>query len=121
MSRIIYKTIFKFRRGQSATWTKLNPILEDGEPGFELDTGRLKIGLGNVAWNDLAYFGGEAHVSADGKSIVIQDDGTLALYGFKNAEIGQVPSKDENGKLKWIAPSGDEPMSDSDIHEVIDK
>lgn len=30
-----------------------------GEPGFEVDTGKLKIGNGYHAWNDLPYVGGE--------------------------------------------------------------
>ena len=58
----IIKTTFKIRRGQSETWTKLNPKLEEGEPGYELDTGRLKIGRKDqnqnlIAWNDLSYIG----------------------------------------------------------------
>lgn len=32
-----------------------NPILAAGEPGFELDTGKLKIGNGNDTYNDLSY------------------------------------------------------------------
>lgn len=54
MARVI-KTTFKFRRGQSSSWTALNPILADGEPGYELDTHKLKIGDGVTLWNDLPY------------------------------------------------------------------
>lgn len=121
MSRIIYKTIFKFKRGNAATWTKLNPILEDGEPGFELDTGKLKIGNNITPWNELPYLaGGSYDVDVDNKSITIKDDGTLSLYGFDAAEVGEVPSKGEDGRLHWIEPSGDEPIPESDIHDIID-
>ena len=116
--RIVYKTIFKFKRGNAATWTKLNPILEDGEPGFELDTGKLKIGDGVTAWNDREYFCGDIRIPVDGKSIEIEDDGTLSLYGFNSAEVDQIPSKGSDGKLNWI--NQDEPISNSEIHNIID-
>ena len=42
MAEVTYKTIFKFKRGTSEAWTIVNPTLAEGEPGFELDTGKLK-------------------------------------------------------------------------------
>jgi hypothetical protein len=45
----VYKTIFQVKRGQSAAWFNSNPILRVGEPGFEIDTGKLKIGDGVTA------------------------------------------------------------------------
>ena len=53
------KTTFKFKRGQSTTWASLNPILAAGEPGYELDTHKLKIGDGVTPYNDLPYMNGE--------------------------------------------------------------
>lgn len=47
--------IIKFKRGKSTTWRTKNLLLLDGEPGFEIDTLRLKIGDGKTAWNDLPY------------------------------------------------------------------
>lgn len=44
------------RRGVASLWTSANPILADGEEGFETDTGRMKLGNGVTAWNSLAYF-----------------------------------------------------------------
>lgn len=41
------------RRGTSAEWTAHNPILADGEIGFETDTTRIKIGDGVTHWNEL--------------------------------------------------------------------
>lgn len=49
------KSKFYFRRGQSQSWTEQNIVLGPGEPGFELDTGKLKVGNGTTAWNDLPY------------------------------------------------------------------
>lgn len=47
--------IIKFKRGKSTTWQTKNLLLLDGEPGFEIDTLRLKIGDGKTTWNDLPY------------------------------------------------------------------
>lgn len=48
-------TTIKLRRGLAERWAFVNPILAEGEPGFESDTGLVKIGDGNTAWNDLGY------------------------------------------------------------------
>jgi hypothetical protein len=45
----------QLRRGTAANWTSTNPILSDGEVGFESDTGKFKIGRAGTAWIDLAY------------------------------------------------------------------
>lgn len=47
--------VFKFRRGTAAEWEADNPILSAGEPGFEIDTGHLKIGDGLRDWLSLPY------------------------------------------------------------------
>lgn len=45
----------QFKRGTAARWVELNPILAAGEPGFEYDTKKLKIGDGVTPWNSLSY------------------------------------------------------------------
>lgn len=45
----------QFRRGTAASATAHNPILADGEQGYETDTGRSKIGDGVTPWNSLIY------------------------------------------------------------------
>lgn len=46
---------FKLRRDLASTWTVDNPVLSDGEPGFEKDTRMLKVGDGRTPWNELDY------------------------------------------------------------------
>lgn len=46
----------QLRRDSAARWAGRNPILGEGEPGFERDTGRLKVGNGVTPWNELGYF-----------------------------------------------------------------
>ena len=50
-------TIIKFRRGTNADWEFTNPILNEGEPGFAIDTNVLKIGDGVTPWNNLPLCG----------------------------------------------------------------
>ena len=59
----VYTTTFQLRRGNASVWEKNNPVLSRGEPGFEIDTNRLKIGDGSTAWNDLRYIGEEEVVN----------------------------------------------------------
>ena len=120
MATKVIRTIFLLKRGPEAQWVKHNPILREGEPGFVSDKNKLKIGDGVTEWNSLPYIAGDASVSADGKTITINDEGKLELYGIRDAEIGQMPSKGEDGKLKWVEPSGDERIPDSEIHDIID-
>lgn len=48
----------QLRRDTSTNWSTNNPTPLAGEPCFETDTGKLKIGDGSTAYNDLAYQGG---------------------------------------------------------------
>jgi len=46
---------FKLRRGPASEWSADNPILSPGEPGYETDTGRFKVGDGIRNWSNLKY------------------------------------------------------------------
>ena len=70
---------FQLRRDTAANWTAANTVLDLGEPGFETDTRKLKIGDGATPWNSLDY-------------TIIQDFAelsntptTLAGYGITDA------------------------------------
>jgi hypothetical protein len=45
----------QLRRDTTANWTSSNPTLSQGEIGYELTTGKIKIGTGTTAWNSLSY------------------------------------------------------------------
>jgi hypothetical protein len=49
----------KLRRDTSTNWQSVNPVLDEGELGYETDTGRFKIGDGVTDWNNLPYVVGE--------------------------------------------------------------
>jgi hypothetical protein len=48
----------QFRRDTASAWTAANPILSQGEAGYEFDTGRFKVGNGLSPWNSLPYSSG---------------------------------------------------------------
>lgn len=52
----VQKVRIVFKKKLASEWANENPILMDGEPGFEKDTGRMKIGTGTHTWNQLPYF-----------------------------------------------------------------
>lgn len=53
------ESLLKLRRGTAQQWELENPVLEAGEPGFETDTKKFKIGDGSTAWNNLKYVGAD--------------------------------------------------------------
>ena len=55
MANKTIKTTKNKKRASTETWESLNPILKYGEPGYEKDNGKLKIGDGITPWNNLSY------------------------------------------------------------------
>ena len=45
----------KLRRDTASDWTTINPVLAEGEFGYEQDTRNFKIGNGSSSWNALEY------------------------------------------------------------------
>ena len=56
MAQVVNIT-YQLKRGYADRWIEINPILKQGEPGFEIDTGKLKIGNGIDTWINLPYIG----------------------------------------------------------------
>lgn len=84
----------KLRRDTAANWTATNPVLAQGEPGFETDTDFLKVGDGVTAWNALSYVAGVgAFVSKTGDTMT----GPLSVPA--GASGAQVPRAQEIGTL----------------------
>ena len=48
-------TIIVLKRGSNQDWEENNYTLFEGEAGYEIDTGRLKIGDGKTPWKELKY------------------------------------------------------------------
>jgi hypothetical protein len=72
-SNIYCKQTFKemayrilLRRDTSENWVKAEAVLLEGEPGYETDTGKLKIGDGSNTWSALDYYGGTGATGISG-------------------------------------------------------
>lgn len=101
-------TTIKFRRDTSANWTSVNPIPAQGEPCYETDTGKLKIGNGSDNYTTLPYVSDGGGSSGDlpiatattlggvkvGDNLSITEDGTLSA----SSEAKTV--KTPNGHIK---------------------
>jgi hypothetical protein len=47
----------QLKRGTAARWLVVDPVLLDGQPGCETDTGQMKMGDGVRKWSELDYVG----------------------------------------------------------------
>jgi hypothetical protein len=47
---------YQLRRDTALRWEEVNPVLALAEPGYEMNTGFMKIGDGVTPWNRLPYF-----------------------------------------------------------------
>lgn len=92
-----YNFTLKLRRDTARRWAMLNPVLAEGEPAFEKDTGRFKIGDGSKPYNDLEYFvtseveptpdtSLQAHIWAD-EPHPVYDQGPSLLLLYENAKV----------------------------------
>lgn len=97
---------FRFKRGTAAGWLASNPILQPGEPGFETDTNKLKIGDGIRTWTALPYIAGVGGGSgtpgppgADGLDGVNGTNGTNGASAYALAVAGGYSGT----QAQWIA------------------
>lgn len=78
----------QLRRDTSTRWREVNPILMEGEVGFETDTRLRKIGDGVNRWNDLDYLAAENIVNdiGDSETATINQD-FLTKNTFLNRKV----------------------------------
>lgn len=80
-------TKFKLRHDIASNWTAKNPVLLEGEVGFETDTKNFKVGNGTSSWQELQYYIPDANNFATNEDIfAIINYGTNMSYG-KNTQV----------------------------------
>ena len=84
----------KFRRDTAAAWTQANPVLAQGEPGFEYDTGLFKIGDGETAWTALTYSSGGASLTSQSSIQVETGDSDRWFVRLRREDQTNNPSWD---------------------------
>jgi hypothetical protein len=103
-------TKFKLRHDIASNWTAKNPILLDGEIGFETDTLNFKVGDGTTTWVSLEYYipkklsqlevdKNNQRVSEDEKTTwnnkVAQVNGKTGNVVLSASDVGALPSNTE--------------------------
>lgn len=74
---------------RAAEWRNSNVILTRGEPGYESDTGKMKIGDGGTRWNRLPYFNTSSPVSTT--ALLFQSDFVnRILRPYENSSIASI-------------------------------
>ena len=53
----------QMRRGTSSEWNDADPILNEGEIGYNTTLGQIKIGDGSTVWSELTYVATEAELN----------------------------------------------------------
>lgn len=90
----------QLRRDSSARWAEINPILLEGEVGFEIDTKLRKIGDGVHRWNELEYLKAENILQETGnsESATMSQDAITRELSELGSEVNLLVSKigDEN-------------------------
>jgi hypothetical protein len=92
--------MIQFRRGKTKNWRNSATPLADGQPGYDRDKHKIKIGDGKTKWKELPYASGlsseeilSSEADAKVKNKLDREDTTIITYGTdapdKNT-IGQV-------------------------------
>ena len=76
----------QYRRDTAARWASNNPILLSGEPGYESDTGRQKIGDGTRRWSSLPYVAERGPAGPQGKAGVAGPQGDDGARGERGPQ-----------------------------------
>lgn len=119
-------TTIKFRRDTSANWTSVNPIPAQGEPCYETDTGKLKIGNGSDSYTTLPYVSDGGGSSGDlpiatattlggikvGNNLTITADGTLSASVAGTTDYTQLENKPQ---INSVELTGNKTLNDLGI------
>lgn len=80
----------QFKRGKAEAFRKYNPVPLCGEPCFEYDTKKLKVGDGHTCYNRLPYIG-DFNKPEDGKSayeLWLEEGHSGSINDFLNSLVG---------------------------------
>jgi hypothetical protein len=85
-------------------WQRLNPVLRKGEPGYDWNAGKIKIGDGRRRWNELPYITDLVGVSEQ-NLLLVHNKGTystLTTLSAGDSDFGSVE----------VTPDSDTPTTD---------
>lgn len=92
--------MIQFRRGSTKSWRNTKTKLAAGQPGYDKDKHKIKIGDGESLWSKLPYVGGlsaqeilDSEANAKIKSKLDSEDKAIITYGT------EAPDKNTVGQL----------------------
>lgn len=120
-------TVIQMRRGTASEWTTANPVLSVGEPGYETDTSKFKLGNGSTTWNSLKYIGDDKAALVHNHNVAQLTDSTSLGRSVLTAPdqatartaIGAGTSNLLLGRTSSTAMPGDTTFSYTDITGTI--
>lgn len=92
--------MIQFKRGKTGSWQRASQKLAPGQPGYDKDKHKLKIGDGIHSWKELPYVSGlfkeevlDSETNLDTRRSLDSEAFTLFTYGT------EAPSKTTNGSV----------------------
>ena len=110
--------MIQFRRGSTKSWKSTKVKLAAGQPGYDKDKHKIKIGDGTKLWSALPYVGGlsakeilDSEDNAKSKAKADAEDITLITYGTEAPDkytVGQLylQQYDVDPEVDYVVSSG---------------
>ena len=112
--------MIQIKRGNTSNWRLQTSKLASGQPGYDKNKHKIKIGDGENLWKDLPYASGlfdyeilNSEETAKTRKTADAEDGTVITYGT------DVPDKDTVGKL-YLQYYDTEPETDYVVEYGVD-
>ena len=114
-------TQIQIRRDTTANWENVNPILADGEIGYDITANKFKVGNGADEWLDIEYSDASGAELVDGDAYIRLEDGSwvaspsmkfegdLTINGNITIDGGQIVDPDGNPAADTNIPILDAP------------
>jgi hypothetical protein len=86
----------QLRRDTATNWSRINPVLADGEPGLDITNNKIKLGDGTTPWNGLLYLTSSEHnrLVNDTKVLTLGKHGSITI---PNAATGKGKISNSSG------------------------
>jgi len=97
----------QLRRDTATNWSRINPVLADGEPGLDITNNKIKLGDGTTPWNTLGFLTSPEHARLvnGNKVLTLGTDGRVTVPGGNSIT-------DASGKMDLVAAAGVEMVTD---------
>ena len=95
----------QLRRDTAVNWTRENPILSQGEPGYDLTANKLKVGDGVTAWTELDYASGSGanfDYSTLQEGLFVPFGGVTSITGNHDTNTGVGLTSESWAQLMWV-------------------